>query len=47
MGNLQIAYYLHNNATNSHMPHLNKQVSIAGHYNGYIGEQGAPYNNCS
>ena len=42
MGNLQIAYYLHNNATNSHMPHLNKQVSIAGHYNGYIGEQGAP-----
>ena len=42
MGNLQIAYYLRNNATNSHMPHLNKQVSIAGHYNGYIGEQGAP-----
>ena len=42
MGNLQIAYYLHNNATNSHMPHLNKQVSIAGHYNGYIGEQDAP-----
>ncbi|MCX0291491.1 alpha/beta hydrolase [Lactobacillus kullabergensis] len=42
MGNLQIAYYLHNNATNSHMPHLNKQVSIAGHYNGYIGEQEAP-----
>lgn len=42
MGNLQIAYYLHNNATNSHLPHLNKQVSIAGHYNGYIGEQGAP-----
>ena len=42
MGNLQIAFYLRNNATNSHMPHLNKQVSIAGHYNGYIGEQGAP-----
>ncbi|RMC57395.1 alpha/beta hydrolase [Lactobacillus sp. ESL0261] len=42
MGNLQIAYYLRNNATNSHMPHLNKQVSIAGHYNGYLGEQGAP-----
>ena len=42
MGNLQIAYYLHNNATNSHMPHLNKQVSIAGHYNGYVGEVGAP-----
>ena len=42
MGNLQIAYYLRNNATNSHMPQLNKQVSIAGHYNGYIGEQGAP-----
>ena len=42
MGNLQIAYYLRNNATNAHMPHLNKQVSIAGHYNGYIGEQGAP-----
>ena len=42
MGNLQIAYYLRNNATNAHMPHLNKQVSIAGHYNGYIGEQDAP-----
>ena len=42
MGNLQIAYYLRNNATNSHMPRLNKQVSVAGHYNGYIGEQGAP-----
>ena len=42
MGNLQIAYYLRNNATNSHMPNLNKQVSIAGHYNGYLGEQGAP-----
>lgn len=42
MGNLQIAFYLRNNATNSHMPRLNKQVSIAGHYNGYIGEQGAP-----
>ena len=42
MGNLQIAYYLRNNATNAHMPQLNKQVSIAGHYNGYIGEVGAP-----
>ena len=42
MGNLQIAFYLRNNATNAHMPQLNKQVSIAGHYNGYIGEQGAP-----
>ena len=42
MGNLQIAYYLRNNATNAHMPHLNKQVSIAGHYNGYIGETSAP-----
>ena len=42
MGNLQIAYYLRNNATNAHMPQLNKQVSIAGHYNGYVGELGAP-----
>ena len=42
MGNLQIAFYLRNNATNAHMPQLNKQVSIAGHYNGYIGEVGAP-----
>ena len=42
MGNLQIAFYLRNNATNAHMPQLNKQVSIAGHYNGYVGEQGAP-----
>ena len=42
MGNLQIAFYLRNNATNAHLPQLNKQVSIAGHYNGYVGEQGAP-----
>ncbi|RMC52098.1 alpha/beta hydrolase [Lactobacillus sp. ESL0228] len=42
MGNLQIAYYLRDNADNSKLPVLNKQVSIAGHYNGYIGESGAP-----
>lgn len=42
MGNLQIAYYLRDNADNSKLPVLNKQVSIAGHYNGYLGENGAP-----
>ncbi len=42
MGNLQIAYYLLNNADNPHMPRLNKQVSIAGHYNGFLGQQNAP-----
>lgn len=42
MGNLQIAYYLRNNVDNQKMPQLCKQVSIAGHYNGYIGELNAP-----
>lgn len=42
MGNLQIAYYLKQNAKNPKMPQLNKQVAIAGHYNGYLGESGAP-----
>ncbi|CAM3199894.1 Uncharacterized protein with an alpha/beta hydrolase fold [Lactobacillus bombicola] len=42
MGNLQIAYFLRNNLSNTNLPKLNKQVSIAGHYNGYIGEIGAP-----
>lgn len=34
MGNMQIAYYILNHANDSQMPKLNKQVSIAGHYNG-------------
>ena len=42
MGNLQIAYYLLSNADNPYMPRLNKQVSIAGHYNGFLGQQNAP-----
>lgn len=42
MGNLQIAYYLCNNTTNIKLPKLQKQVSIAGHYDGYIGELNSP-----
>ncbi|MFT8413216.1 MAG: alpha/beta hydrolase [Oenococcus oeni] len=34
MGNLQIAYYLLNNASNRRLPQVQKQISIAGHYNG-------------
>lgn len=41
-GNLQIAYYLKKNAQNDKLPRLNKLVSIAGHYNGFLGEAGAP-----
>ncbi|NVY95949.1 alpha/beta hydrolase [Lactobacillus sp. DCY120] len=38
MGNLQIAYYLRDHAMDKKLPQLRKQVSIAGHYNGYLGE---------
>ena len=38
MGNLQIAYYLATNANDPHLPRLVHQVSIAGHYNGLVGE---------
>lgn len=35
MGNMDIMYYLAANATNPRMPQLNKQVDIAGHFNGF------------
>ncbi|WP_295747065.1 alpha/beta hydrolase [uncultured Limosilactobacillus sp.] len=35
MGNMDIMYYLLANATNPRMPQLNKQVDIAGHFNGF------------
>lgn len=35
MGNMDIMYYLAANATNPRMPELNKQVDIAGHFNGF------------
>lgn len=41
MGNLQVAYYLKNNANDKNMPTLEHQVSIAGHYNGLTMEKGA------
>ncbi|WP_367341345.1 alpha/beta hydrolase [Limosilactobacillus sp.] len=34
MGNMQIAYYILDHGNDPHMPTLEKQVSIAGHYNG-------------
>ena len=37
MGNMAIVYYLLNNATNSKLPQLQKQVDIAGHFNGILG----------
>lgn len=42
MGNLQIAYYLKNYQKQAHLPEVKKVVSIAGHYNGFLGEPHAP-----
>ncbi|WP_290079529.1 alpha/beta hydrolase [Lactobacillus taiwanensis] len=39
MGNLQIANYINENCDNKKMPKINKVVSIAGHYDGYLGEE--------
>jgi uncharacterized alpha/beta hydrolase family protein len=39
MGNLQIANYINENYNNKKLPQINKVVSIAGHYNGYLGEE--------
>ncbi|WP_251547661.1 alpha/beta hydrolase [Limosilactobacillus caecicola] len=40
MGNMQIAYYILNNANNPAMPTLKHQVAIAGHFNGLTAEPG-------
>lgn len=39
MGNLMIANYIKENYNNKNLPQINKVVSIAGHYNGYLGEE--------
>lgn len=39
MGNLQIANYINENYNNIKLPQINKVVSIAGHYDGYLGEE--------
>ncbi|QNQ82331.1 alpha/beta hydrolase [Lactobacillus sp. PV037] len=39
MGNLMIANYIKDNYNNKNLPQINKVVSIAGHYNGYLGEE--------
>lgn len=39
MGNLQIANYINENYNNKKLPKINKVVSIAGHYDGYLGEE--------
>lgn len=40
MGNLQIAYYIMQNANDPKMPTLKHQVAIAGHFNGLTNEKG-------
>ena len=42
MGNMAVAYYMLDNASDSSLPQLQKQVDIAGHYNGILGLSGAP-----
>lgn len=41
MGNLLIANYINQNYANRKLPQIQKVVSIAGHYNGWLGEEGA------
>ena len=36
MGNMAVAYYLLDNGQDKNLPRLNKQVSLAGHYNGIL-----------
>ncbi|MEE6715359.1 alpha/beta hydrolase [Schleiferilactobacillus harbinensis] len=42
MGNMAIAFYLLDNAGNTRLPQLQKQVDIAGHFNGILGLNDAP-----
>ncbi|MCI1891740.1 MAG: alpha/beta hydrolase [Schleiferilactobacillus harbinensis] len=42
MGNMAIAFYLLDNAGNNKLPKLQKQVDIAGHYNGILGMNDKP-----
>lgn len=41
MGNLLIANYINDNYPNKKLPQIQKVVSIAGHYNGWLGEEDA------
>lgn len=41
MGNLLIANYINDNYANKRLPQIQKVVSIAGHYNGWLGEEDA------
>lgn len=38
-GNLMVANYINENYDNQKLPEINKIVSIAGHYNGWLGEK--------
>lgn len=42
MGNMAIMYYLLANGQNRHLPQLQKQVDIAGHFNGILGMNDQP-----
>ncbi len=42
VGNMSIVFYLLDNAGNTKLPKLQKQVDIAGHFNGIIGMDDAP-----
>lgn len=42
MGNMAVAYYMLDNATDKSLPKLQKQVDLAGHYNGILGVNGEP-----
>ncbi|KRK94516.1 cell surface hydrolase [Levilactobacillus acidifarinae DSM 19394] len=42
MGNMAMAFYLLKNAQNSHLPQLQRQVDIAGHFNGILGMNDEP-----
>lgn len=42
MGNMALEYYMLKNASNKNLPQLQKQVNIAGPFNGVIGWKGTP-----
>lgn len=42
MGNMAMAFYLLKNARNTHLPQLQRQVDIAGHFNGILGINDQP-----
>ncbi|WP_367334122.1 alpha/beta hydrolase [Lentilactobacillus sp.] len=42
VGNMSIVFYLLDNAGNTKLPKLQKQVDIAGHFNGILGMDDAP-----